>query len=185
MPADEPLQVPPGDHRLALEAEGFKALAVDVTLRAGETRELTVRLETLHTAGGPPPRTATVRAPLPLAPTTLPEAPGRPPHFWVGLGIAAGGAAGAGAFALVTSSLVGSYNDQCRGATMAPASCLALRTDRQGEIDVFAALTYSSIGLAAVGLSVMLFWPEPAARRRATAVRPLLGLRGAGLEVVW
>ncbi len=201
--ANEAVEVPAGEHDVQFGAAGYVTQFTHVVLRPGETHQVVVRLErdaTPEPASASPTEVApsAPQAPAPApdpAPTPVASSTGRT-VMWVGLGIAAASAVGAGVLVALGSSAESDYNAQCRGATMAPASCVALRDERQAALDTYSGgsfvfATAAGLGVIAALSSLLFTGPSQTSagtsRTSAAATWPrlLVGANHVGLRVAW
>jgi hypothetical protein len=178
--------VDPGRHRVEVTAGGYSAASGEVTLREGETGELSlelVRLPESETRASSAGRDATSGA----SSTALAASPHGshstvPAKIAFGVGVA--GIAAGSVFGVITLSKTSSLDQMCPTRSACPATA-------QSEINAAktTALTSTiSFGVGAAGVLTGLFFAlrgsgsEPAAAAASKTFRPWLGLGSAGFD---
>ncbi len=201
LPSDEPAQ-------FELSAGGYVTDRRSVTVVARQTTPLQITLQALATEPAPvsqpqaEPATVAFEAPAPVvatpapvtavvtAPTTGDKTDYGRIVFWMGVGVGVAGSVATGVFLGLGGSAAAEYNDLCRGPSMAPASCVTFRTERQEQLDSYH--TYALVGLSAAltGVAMALggyIVPNREPRTPRNSLRPhlLLGASSVGLRVTW
>lgn len=172
----KPVELDPGPHHVVATAEGFAPFDKSVTLDEGETKEMTLLLEArpAPSAAAPPPKAA------PLSDTT---SEGAVPWRWVGLGVAAVGAVGAGVggyFALHAKSE--RDGSGCRDGQFCPDEASAERL-RGAKSDANLATVFVVGGSALLVAGVVLFVVAPSPSRPGVTMAAAAGPRSTGLQV--
>lgn len=147
-PLAEPLRVTAGVHEVRVEKEGFHALTIRVTARAGETVSVQGNLVPVS---APPPSEHVVQAPIDSPPPEPHRGGGAGPLPWILVGV--GGASAIGGVVLGVNAL--GRRDDANGA----ASRTAYDDARQGakRSALFADIAFGvAVAAAAVGVVLLV-----------------------------
>ncbi len=183
--------VDPGAHHVEVSAHGYTTAAGDLTVREGETRELSLELAPL---AEPESQLSTA------TPEGTESSPGkaskalamgsRQPHnrvpAYVAVGIGGAGIAAGAAFGLVTLSKTSSLDKRCPTRSTCPASA-------QSDIDLSKMTAWTSTIAFGVGAAVLLpglyfalrgeaSGPPPGDVASHPTLRPWFGLGSGGID---